>query len=82
MTTNEPSQNIEVEGHIIGALIKDIDHSKCRETLDSLDANDFYSRSHRGIFKTIKLMAEAKKEISLSLIEEIITFARELNLIK
>ena len=68
MQLNEPIYNLEVEQQVLGLLIKDPTHSNSRETLDSLDANDFYTRSHRGIFKTIKLMSEAKKEISLSLI--------------
>ena len=67
MQLNEPIYNLEVEQQILGLLIKDPTHSNSRGTLDSLDANDFYSRSHRGIFKTIKSMAEAKKEISLSI---------------
>jgi replicative DNA helicase len=60
---------MEVEQQVLGLLIKDPTHSNSRETLDSLDANDFYARHHRSIFKTIKLMAENKKEISLALIE-------------
>ena len=70
MQLNEPIYNLEVEQQVLGLLIKDPTHSNSRETLDSLDVNDFYTRSHRGIFKTIKLMSEAKKEISLSLIED------------
>ena len=70
MTINEPIYNLEVEQQVLGLLIKDPTHSNSRETLDSLDVNDFYTRSHRGIFKTIKLMSEAKKEISLALIED------------
>jgi len=70
MITNEPIYNLEVEQQVLGLLIKDPTHSNSRETLDSLDVNDFYTRSHRGIFKTIKLMSEAKKEISLALIED------------
>jgi len=70
MITNEPIYNLEVEQQILGLLIKDPTHSNSRETLDSLDANDFWTRSHRGIFKTIKSMSENKKEISLSLVED------------
>lgn len=69
MITSEPIHNMEVEQQVLGLLIKDPTHSNSRETLDSLDANDFYARHHRSIFKTIKLMAENKKEISLALIE-------------
>tara|TARA_R100001244_G_scaffold130700_2_gene103070 strand:- start:4580 stop:5953 length:1374 start_codon:yes stop_codon:yes gene_type:complete len=70
MTINEPPYNLEVEQQVLGLLIKDPTHSNSRETLDSLNVNDFYSHSHKGIFKTIKYMAENKKEISLNLIEE------------
>ena len=69
MIINEPIHNLEVEQQVLGLLIKDPTHSNSRETLDSLDANDFYARHHRSIFKTIKFMAENKKEISLPLIE-------------
>lgn len=70
MIINEPPYNLEVEQQVLGLLIKDPTHSNSRETLDSLNVNDFYSHSHKGIFKTIKYMAENKKEISLNLIEE------------
>jgi replicative DNA helicase len=69
MITNDPIHNSEVEQQVLGLLIKDPTHGNSRETMDSLDANDFYNRHHRDIFKTIKLMAESKKEISLSLLE-------------
>lgn len=62
--------NLEVEQNVLGALILDPTHSNCRETLDSLDANDFYSRSHKYIYKTIKTMAEKKKKIDLPLVDE------------
>jgi replicative DNA helicase len=60
MTTNEPAHNTEVEQQIIGALLKDSTHTNCRETLDSLSDDDFYSMSHRIVFRTIKLMSENK----------------------
>lgn len=70
MITNEPIHNLEVEQQVLGLLIKDSTHSNSRETLDSLDVNDFYSTAHRHIYKTIKYMSESKKEISLALIED------------
>lgn len=70
MQTNEPIYNLEVEQQVLGLLIKDPTHSNSRETLDSLDSRDFFTRSHQGIFKTIKSMSESKKEISLALIED------------
>lgn len=70
MIINEPPYNMEVEQQVLGLLIKDPTHSNSREVLDSLDVNDFYTRSHRGIFKTIKSMSENKKEISLALVED------------
>ena len=62
--------NLEVEQNILGALILDPTHSNCRETLDSLDVNDFYSTSHRYIYKTIKTMSEKRKKIDLPLVDE------------
>ena len=50
MITSEPIHNMEVEQQVLGLLIKDPTHSNSRETLDSLDANDFYARHHRSIF--------------------------------
>jgi len=70
MIINEQPYNIEVEQQILGLLIKDPTHSNSREVLDSLDENDFWTRSHRGIFKAIKSMSENKKEISLALLED------------
>tara|TARA_R110000764_G_scaffold29681_2_gene69400 strand:+ start:11378 stop:12760 length:1383 start_codon:yes stop_codon:yes gene_type:complete len=70
MTTNEPSQNIEVEGHILGALIKDITHSNCRETLDSLADEDFYSMVHRIIYRGIKALTEQKIPADLVTLSE------------
>ena len=71
MTTNEPSQNFEVEQQILGALIKDITHSNCRETLDSLDDDDFYRRSHRLIYRSIKLLSEQRIHVDLITLTEV-----------
>tara|TARA_R110002110_G_scaffold412667_1_gene638897 strand:- start:473 stop:1846 length:1374 start_codon:yes stop_codon:yes gene_type:complete len=60
MTTNEPAKNISVEQQILGALLKDSTHTNCRETLDSLTDDDFFSRAHRLIFRAIKVMTENK----------------------
>lgn len=70
MIINKQPYNLEVEQQILGLLIKDPTHSNSREVLDSLDENDFWTRSHRGIFKAIKYMSENKKEISLALLED------------
>lgn len=70
MIINEQPYNLEVEQQILGLLIKDPTHSNSREVLDSLDESDFWTRSHRGIFKAIKSMSENKKEISLALLED------------
>ena len=70
MIINEPIYNLEVEQQVLGLLIKDPTHSNSRETLDSLDFKDFYTRSHQGIFKTIKFMTESKKDVSLALVED------------
>ena len=65
MTRTNPAQNIEVEQQILGALIKDPTHGNCRETLDTLSDDDFYSRAHRIIFRGIKALAEQKIHIDL-----------------
>ena len=65
MIIKEPSQNLEVEQQILGSLIKDSMHTNCRETLDSLCDDDFYSRVHRLIFRSIQIMTEQKKPVDL-----------------
>ena len=65
MTTKEPAQNLEVEQQILGSLIKDSMHTNCRETLDSLCDDDFYSRVHRLIFRSIQIMTEKKTPVDL-----------------
>lgn len=72
MEIREPSNNIDVEKQILGALIKDPTHSNCRETLDSLSDDDFYSRVHRLIYRTIKVLSENK------IIADLITVTDEL----
>ena len=69
MTIKEPAFNTDVEQQILGALIKDPTHTNCRETLDSLSDDDFYHRTHRLIFRTIKLMCENKLPADLVTIE-------------
>lgn len=69
MTIKEPAFNTDVEQQILGALIKDSTHTNCRETLDSLSDDDFYHRTHRLIFRTIKLMCENKLPADLVTIE-------------
>jgi replicative DNA helicase len=66
---HQPPHNIELEQQIIGLLIKDPTHSNSRELMDSLSVSDFYNRSHRFIYETIKRMAEGKKDITLHLVE-------------
>lgn len=46
--------NIESEQTILGAMI--INKDTIHDTIDKLDANDFYKDSHKYIFKTIKKM--------------------------
>lgn len=72
MTINEPAKNIEIEQQIIGALLKDSTHTNCRETLDSLNDSDFYSRAHRIIFRTIKVMAENKIHADLITVTDLL----------
>ena len=62
--------SIDVEQQIIGGLLKFATHSNSREALDVLDATDFYSNAHKIIYKTIKQMAEQKKAIDLSTVED------------
>jgi len=69
MIINNPVHNFEVEQQVIGLLIKDPLHTNSREALDSLCETEFYTRVHGIIFKTIKLMHEHKKSISIILLE-------------
>jgi len=69
MTINEPAYNLEIEQQILGCLIKDPTNTNCREALDSLSTDDFYTQAHRYIFKTIKTMSEHKKQIDLELLD-------------
>jgi replicative DNA helicase len=71
MTIKEPAHNLEVEQQILGALIKDPTHTNSRETLDSLDFNDFYSRTHRLIFMSLKTMSEQKLNVNTFLLTEV-----------
>jgi len=55
----------EAEQDVIGALLKDSQKSECRELLDDLCKDDFYSSAHGYTFDCIKHMVESKKQISL-----------------
>lgn len=55
----------EVEQSILGALLKDCNHTLCRETLDTLDVNAFYSQAHRKLFTKIKGLTDNKITVDL-----------------
>lgn len=65
----EPVYNLEIEQQVLGLLILDSTHGNSREAIDSLDATDFYSKTHGFIFKTIKSMLERKLEVNLPLLD-------------
>jgi replicative DNA helicase len=59
MITNNQPHNIPAEQAVLGALIKDVNNSHCRQALDLLSAGSFYSMSHRTIYAAIlKLKSE------------------------
>ncbi len=66
---DEPIYNLEIEQQVLGLLIMDSTHGNSREAIDSLDATDFYSKTHGFIFKTIKSMLERKLEVNLPLLD-------------
>tara|TARA_R110002051_G_scaffold281661_1_gene343353 strand:- start:2546 stop:3919 length:1374 start_codon:yes stop_codon:yes gene_type:complete len=66
---DEPIYNLEIEQQVLGLLILDSTHGNSREAIDSLDATDFYSKTHGFIFKTIKSMLERKLEVNLPLLD-------------
>lgn len=70
MRTNEPAHNLYVEQQILGGLIKECNTQSSRETLDTLEYSDFYTRSHQVIFNCIKKMAEKSEFVGLSTLEE------------
>ena len=57
--------NLEVEQSILGALLKDCNHTLCREALDTLDVNAFYSQAHRKLFSKIKQLTDNKITVDL-----------------
>jgi replicative DNA helicase len=62
---NDPVYNHEAEQNIIGALIKDVSYSACREVLDTVNSEMFYINVHRMLFEEIKLMTEEKVTVDL-----------------
>ena len=65
----KPIYNTEAEQDVLGGLISDSSRYESREILDTLGDNDFYGRSHRIIFQTIKDMASRKEPVSLITLE-------------
>lgn len=61
--------NLEFERQVLGGLIKDASHDKCREALDALSELDFTNFAHSEIFKTIKRMSEQKRNPDLVTID-------------
>lgn len=74
----ELPHNIHIEQQVIGGLLKDANCQAGRETLDTLEYDDFYSRSHSVVFHAIKRMSEKGKNISLPTVEENLLNAGEL----
>lgn len=67
---NEPPHNFEAEQSVLGALLSDVNYDHCRNALDLISSDVFYSMSHRLIFDTIKTKAEAKEKVDLLTITE------------
>ena len=67
MITNN---SVEFERQLIGCILKDPTHIKCREILDSISVEDFSDYERAGIFAALKKMSEAKKNIDPMLVDE------------
>ena len=60
----------ELERHVIGCLLKDSTHSKCREILDSISVEDFTDHERANVFHALKIMSERKLDIDPMLVDE------------
>ncbi|WP_318493295.1 replicative DNA helicase [Photobacterium leiognathi] len=58
-----PPHNIEAEQSVIGGLM--IDNDRWDRVSEIVDTQDFYARSHKIIFKTIKKIIEANQPLDL-----------------
>ncbi len=70
MRTNEPSHNLYVEQQVLGGLIHGCNTQNAREVLDTLEFDDFYSRSHQILFNCMKRMIEKGEHVGLPTLEE------------
>lgn len=62
-----PPYSIEAEQYVLGSILID---NNAFDEVDFLIANDFYRREHREVFKTIKSMIEAGKEVDVFLADD------------
>lgn len=58
-----PPQNLEAEQSILGGIL--LDNSAVNNVIEILDADDFYSESHRKIFKAIIELSEKNEPSDL-----------------
>jgi len=63
----QPPYSIEAEQHVLGSIL--INNNSFDE-VDFLKVDDFYRSEHREIFKTIKAMFEAGKEVDIFLADD------------
>ena len=66
----KPPYSIEAEQHVLGSILI---NNKSFDDVEFLSPSDFYRSDHREIFKTIKHMIEAGKEVDIFLAEEAVS---------
>lgn len=72
MPVEAPPHNLEAEQCVLGALLRDINHTLCRQALDDLSKEMFYSRSHGILFSLLKNMVENKQTVDLVTITDLL----------
>ena len=62
---NNTLNSEQAESDVIGGLLQDIQRQECREILDTLQSDSFYSSSLQCVFECIKTLTESKNNVSL-----------------
>ena len=72
MITNNQPHNLPAEMAVLGALLKDVNNTNCRQALDLLSAGSFYSMSHRTIYGAILKLKNQNLTVDLLTIERVL----------
>lgn len=72
----QPPYSIEAEQHVLGSILID---NKSFNDVEFLSPDDFYRNDHREIFKTIKTMLEAGKEVDLFLADDAVSNSTDMS---